>query len=144
MTADDIRQILKLEPFDAFAASQRAANKAKGLGGDDLVRNTGRTTRLECEALARLHAGLAVVVDAKTWQLASIVAIGIRYRAEALGIDCAKLTTVRDVVGTPAAGTVLVDHTEVERITEIQWKNTEDRRAAAARAPKKVGGVWVR
>lgn len=143
MTADDIRQLLKLESFDAFAERQKAANKAKGLGGDDLVRNTGRTTRLECEALARLHAGRDVVVDASTWQRAAITAIGIRRRAEVLGIDCARLSTVEHVV--PAAGTVLVDHSEVERQSGIQWKNEQEWKAAAARAPKRnTMGVYVR
>jgi hypothetical protein len=87
MTADDVRRALGLEPFAAFAEKRRAANAAKGLKGDELVRATGRTTALICEGVARLDAGQRVVVDAADVQGAEIIADAIRAAAKELGVD---------------------------------------------------------
>jgi hypothetical protein len=75
MTVDEVRQALGLMDFDDFEQFQHANNDERfaQLVGDQSFRNgdvyrrqTGRTTRLLCEALAAASQGFYVVLRAPT------------------------------------------------------------------------------
>ena len=93
MTPDEVRIKLGLLPFEEFAAKNYNERVAKALskGGSsfDLIRKTGRSTKIYCDVIACLSSGNKTVFASKTMILAVRSVGEIKKLAKELNIPTA-------------------------------------------------------
>lgn len=142
---EHVRRILKLEPFDAFAAKVRAANAERlagsGIGGpyasakEIETRGTGRTTKMICDAIAMASAGRPAYLEADTMQITMIHVEWARRLASEIGVDPSLIRPHDGFTALPPGAAHLVDHREIER-REMHYREKVPSKPAPAGAPR--------
>lgn len=95
LTVEDIRKALDLVPFEGFARKQLASLERARISEmltaeattDQAVRNTGRSTRMICSALAVVSAGRPVAIYAKPMLTEHALKDRAQEWAEKLGLN---------------------------------------------------------
>lgn len=101
MTSGEVRRALGLKPWHEHAhevQQLRMANLTGVMDADDLIkdrmRQTGRTTRMICSALAAMSRGVSVVFRSGSGHSEALITEQARLYAKKLGLDASLLSQV--------------------------------------------------